>query len=329
VQDCFEDLLFSDLHGVSKLDKEQLIHLYLQLLNLIISKAAFGQLRTVEQLGYIVHTYLDRFSNIESLNFFVQSGTYSSEYVRTRIDSFVHTFLSTLLQMSTAEWELYLQTLHTNKAEPLLTLSDLNDLLWTEIHTQQYKFDRRQNQVTLIEKFLLPSSSSTFASFLTFYQHLFRIPRSLPPAPGPQSAGPNENKGFLQLGSSHKDGGPTTTCWSGFLEVGLEPVNVKKEEENNGKGFLSVEEKLKACALEHVWSSQAGSHGKEWIDIDTVCQYRHHALTFTIQANPLSTALFPREILPVPLSSLQTLNDLFPLFPIRSLQPIPSCSEQK
>jgi len=95
----------------------------LKLIESMISNEAFQQLRTVEQLGYLVWSFIRESSGgygesglVRSFIFLIQNPTTSPLFLEARVDNFIQLFLNQTLQPLTDE------LLNTHKASLRLTL---------------------------------------------------------------------------------------------------------------------------------------------------------------------------------------------------------------
>ena len=127
----------------------------------------FYQLRTVEQLGYVVFCFQPTYSGITSFQALVQSQEYNTSYVLGKINTFLENFeISTIANFTddtlSANKELYARTLRKKSQ----TLRDESDRLWGEISTGREQFDYN-------DQLLGALSSITPQSLLGFYrQHM-------------------------------------------------------------------------------------------------------------------------------------------------------------
>lgn len=110
----------------------------------MISEPAFDQLRTKEQLGYIVSARLVSNKNVLALRLIIQSGKASADYLEERIESFLHYFGNVYLPEQADEWfETHKSALINALEEKDKKLTDEFNSLWTEIHSSIYQFNRR------------------------------------------------------------------------------------------------------------------------------------------------------------------------------------------
>ena len=58
--------------------------LYSKILNLVLEKPIYNQLRTIEQLGYVVWSYPMPFSDVSGFVVEVQSSVYNASYLSQR-----------------------------------------------------------------------------------------------------------------------------------------------------------------------------------------------------------------------------------------------------
>ena len=74
------------------------------LLQHLLSEPAFDQLRTKEQLGYIANVSTKCLGRIEVLRFIVQSNHKDPDYLNSRIEDFLKTYRSEVIETMTEEF---------------------------------------------------------------------------------------------------------------------------------------------------------------------------------------------------------------------------------
>ncbi|EJD53131.1 hypothetical protein AURDEDRAFT_110880 [Auricularia subglabra TFB-10046 SS5] len=118
----------------------------LSLLAHIIHEPAFDQLRTKQQLGYIVRSVMLTRTGIMGLRIHVQSER-SPAYLEQCVDSFLLGFKDHLTAMSDAEFEKQKNGLIAKKVEKLKNLAEEAARLWAAIDSGYYDFLRRETDV--------------------------------------------------------------------------------------------------------------------------------------------------------------------------------------
>lgn len=72
----------------------------------LVKEPAFNELRTAEQLGYIVHSQIDTCGDdIKGLVFLIQSDAFDPVHLDSRIEAFVDRFRSKIMNMSAEEFQ--------------------------------------------------------------------------------------------------------------------------------------------------------------------------------------------------------------------------------
>ena len=147
--------------GGDGIQQEALLELLCQLL----SEPSFDQLRTKEQLGYIVNTATTITGQTSFLRIIVQSNSRDAQYLDDRIELFLQGYRDTLAQMGAEE-------LHTNvcsTVEKLLekpkNIDEESGRHWEEVDSGMYVFDRRQ----LKAGYLSRGDGITIPLLLEFY----------------------------------------------------------------------------------------------------------------------------------------------------------------
>jgi insulysin len=111
----------------------------------LLREPAFNQLRTEEQLGYIVHTAIKtNGDNIKSWICLVQSDSFDPLHVDLRIEAFLDGFRSTLAAMSEEEFASNVDSVCQNLLEKNKNLGEESSKHWSVISNQTYRFQRLQ-----------------------------------------------------------------------------------------------------------------------------------------------------------------------------------------
>ena len=126
----------------------------LELFNRIINEDCVNQLRTKEQLGYIVFSGVRRSNGAQGLRVIVQSDRHP-DYLDQRIESFLSSLEETLEKMEEKEFQQHVEALASKRLEKPKKLGVRNGRFWSEILSQHYNFDRDQVEVSREGGFLL------------------------------------------------------------------------------------------------------------------------------------------------------------------------------
>jgi insulysin len=116
----------------------------------MLDKPAFHQLRTVEQLGYIVWSGVDQREGVNGLRVIVQSPTRSGPYLQQRVQAFMQSMRAELARASDEEFAVFVNTLVAAKQQKPRTLSEETTRFWSEICLQRYEFARRDAEVAAL-----------------------------------------------------------------------------------------------------------------------------------------------------------------------------------
>ncbi|XP_012466863.1 insulin-degrading enzyme-like 1, peroxisomal isoform X4 [Gossypium raimondii] len=128
------------------------LNVKLQLVALIAEQAAFHQLRSVEQLGYITLLRLRNDSGIHGLQFIIQSTVKDPGHIDIRVEAFLKMFESKLYEMTKDDFKSNVNALINMKLEKHKNLSEESQFYWTEIISGAPKFDRREAEVDALKK---------------------------------------------------------------------------------------------------------------------------------------------------------------------------------
>lgn len=133
VNHCIEYLLHIGDKGIRPLQVKTL------LLDQMTHEPAFDQLRTKEQLGYVVFSGARSTCTTIGYRFIIQSEK-TPEYLESRIDSFLAGFAKTLESMTETEFEGHKRSLITKRLEKLKNLDQESSRLWNYIDSEYLDF---------------------------------------------------------------------------------------------------------------------------------------------------------------------------------------------
>jgi len=150
-------------------------HAKLLLLSQILKEPIFTQLRTKEQIGYVV------FSGVQSLGFGKQgnadyftgfyikilSKTLSPAEMSFRVNEFVKSNRAILSEMTQNTFQTHIDSLVMKMREPPKNLSGESSLHWVEIQENVYLWDRYEQFAQILE------SSVRLADMLSLFECIF------------------------------------------------------------------------------------------------------------------------------------------------------------
>ena len=140
----------------------------LELMAHIISEPAFDQLRTKEQLGYIVHTSTKKVGHLCGLQVIVQSSHKDPTYLDARVEDFLVGFRSKLGAFTDEELQTNIQAVVEKLLEKPKNLDQESSNYWGEIKTATYLFDRKAR----LAKYL---RSVTLEECLDYFDQYFAV----------------------------------------------------------------------------------------------------------------------------------------------------------
>lgn len=117
----------------------------LAFLSHLVREPAFNQLRTEEQLGYIVHTSIKTSGdNIKGLLFLIQSDSFDPEHVEGRIEAFLASFRERIVNMSSEDFQTNIDSVVAMFLEKNMNLGEESSRYWHVILNHTYQFRRLQ-----------------------------------------------------------------------------------------------------------------------------------------------------------------------------------------
>ncbi|SCV61193.1 related to insulysin precursor (metalloendopeptidase) [Fusarium fujikuroi] len=135
------------------------------LLGQMLKEPVFDQLRTKEQLGYVVWSGSRYFSTTYGFRFLIQSEM-TPELIDSRIEALLLRYTDTLEKMSEIEFESHKRSLIVSRLEKPMALHEESRQHWAEINSEEYDFEICQNDAARIRQL-------TKAEIVDFFnQHL-------------------------------------------------------------------------------------------------------------------------------------------------------------
>ncbi|EIE83827.1 hypothetical protein G6F46_002708 [Rhizopus delemar] len=133
---------------------ERALRARLTLLAQIAQEPCFDQLRTKEQLGYLVFSGVRRQVGSMGLRFIIQSER-DTIYLENRIEEFLDKLIRLVEKMTPEEYNAQVQSVISKKLEKDKNLSQEGGKYWGHIHSGYYEFDQVDQDIKelkLIEK---------------------------------------------------------------------------------------------------------------------------------------------------------------------------------
>lgn len=125
----------------------------LDLLSDILNKPAFHELRTQQQLGYMVFEGVGDTEGVRGLYFLIQSTVADPDVLLERIDEFlINTRKNLLEEMTEEKFQDYVAALAANKAVPDRTLLHRAFRFWSEINLRFLQFDRQEREIEALRR---------------------------------------------------------------------------------------------------------------------------------------------------------------------------------
>ncbi|KAJ0393808.1 hypothetical protein ATCC90586_001339 [Pythium insidiosum] len=142
----------SAICNLYQLERESMAqHARLELFAHIFKEPCFNQLRTQEQLGYLVFSGLLRLQGVEYFRILLQSDVASPALLDQRIEAFVQSFRLMLVEMTPSSWNKHVVAVVKALREKPKRESEECARLLREVANETYVFDRRERVAALVE----------------------------------------------------------------------------------------------------------------------------------------------------------------------------------
>ena len=121
----------------------------LELLCQVMDKAMFQQLRTQEQLGYVVNAGVQSRWGVCGLRCLIQS-VHAPAFLEARLETFLAAFDGTLAGLSDEDFAEHVNSLRTKKLEKDRSVDKLADRLMIEVCGHERVFDRKEQEAAAL-----------------------------------------------------------------------------------------------------------------------------------------------------------------------------------
>ncbi|KAK2006162.1 hypothetical protein LZ32DRAFT_109256 [Colletotrichum eremochloae] len=164
VDNCIEYCLYTG-------ERDDLVRTKTMLLNQLSCESAFHQLRTVENLGYVVHSEVKHFRTTYGFSLTIQSQQ-SPQDLEFRIENFLNSFSNRLLSMSQEDFEAHKRSLIDKLAEKPKNLAEESMKHWAQISDGNYDFEQdlgdaarlqnltKSDMTDFFKKYIIPGSNT-------------------------------------------------------------------------------------------------------------------------------------------------------------------------
>ncbi|KAI0025033.1 LuxS/MPP-like metallohydrolase [Xylariomycetidae sp. FL0641] len=135
------------------------------LLDQILHEPAFDQLRTKEQLGYIVFSGLRGSATTYGFRFIIQSER-DSEYLESRIDAFLTSQAKGMEAMDEADFESHKRSVVTKRLEKPKNLDQETGRHWVQVSNEYYDFEASEEDAAQVKKLSKAEMVEFYSTFI-------------------------------------------------------------------------------------------------------------------------------------------------------------------
>ena len=136
--------------------------LLLALLSQLLEQPFYGELRTKQQLGYIVQSGVTESDGVRALLFSVQSSVLQPPQVEERIDTFLQSYREQLVNLPEADLAAYREALASQATDVDKRLGQQAGRLWGEIVQRRYDYGRPWRTAKRVKKVTRPQLLAFF-----------------------------------------------------------------------------------------------------------------------------------------------------------------------
>jgi insulysin len=137
--------------AIQSLSEDPKEHVMIELVSSIVAESFYEDLRTRQQLGYIVSSGVRPVGKTKTLGFIVQSSTAKAEKLTKEIFKFLdHIRGNVLEKLPRGDLAVFVKSLIDRKTEPDKQLATEVTRNWAEIASGRLEFDRTQREVAAL-----------------------------------------------------------------------------------------------------------------------------------------------------------------------------------
>ena len=146
----------SNNHALIKLvqmgERSPTLDAHLRVIDTHVGSAFFTEVRSKQQLGYVVHAGLYYLKKVLGLRFIVQSSTHDPQQINERIAAFITMMTTQFAALSDEQLESYKQGIINEMQQPEQTIAERHDRLESEAIKLDGDFDYRQKLITALRE---------------------------------------------------------------------------------------------------------------------------------------------------------------------------------
>ena len=136
---------------IQSLEKEDKYHVLIELLSAVLDEPFYNELRTKQQLGYIVASGIKGVAETRTLSFIVQSNIAPSNVLTVEILKFLDSAETGILaKIPRSDLAIYIKSLIEKKTDPDKDLSVEATRNWSEISSGRLNFNRLQREAAAL-----------------------------------------------------------------------------------------------------------------------------------------------------------------------------------
>ncbi|KAK3368105.1 Metalloenzyme, LuxS/M16 peptidase-like protein [Podospora didyma] len=144
---------------------DRIVRAQTMLLEQILQEPSFDQLRTKQQLGYIVFSGVRAGPTTYGFRFIIQSEK-TAPYLETRIEAFLESMVQHIAEMSDADFESNKRSLIVKRLEKPKYLDQETSRHWNQIHSEYYDFESAQQDAVHIKKLTRADVQEFFKKYM-------------------------------------------------------------------------------------------------------------------------------------------------------------------
>ncbi len=147
----------------------------LDMIQQILEKPFYHQLRTIEQLGYLVWSGYRSSNKVDGFNFIIQSSSREPVYLQERIDNFIKNFKTDLNKISKDQFEQFRESLIARREELPKNLEEETQRYWGAITSTRFDFQNRDKEIEALKRLTLDDVKRAYTEIFLMPSNTKRV----------------------------------------------------------------------------------------------------------------------------------------------------------
>lgn len=135
-----------------------------EILSMLIEEPFYSELRTKQQLGYMVGSYIRCRNNVTGISFDIQSSVTDPDDLESRIEEYIDDFGHILSSTPEGKFSEFINAAKAMKLKRDENLTERSSRYWKEIREFEYMWDRKEKEVEALDSLTLNDVKNVYSN---------------------------------------------------------------------------------------------------------------------------------------------------------------------